>query len=119
MFAWGRNVTRTFKVTTRPVRTCAECGQEFAAHHGRQKYCIPEHKAAFEQRNRDRGKIMMPLILVWRAGKKRPSAERNYAFSQLCAAADVYNQQDRAAGRQPAVIVQDRMAESWSAADLR
>ena len=69
---------RTFKVTTRPVRTCPECGETFDAHHGRQRFCLPAHKAAFEQRNRDRAELertisdnveTMVLPMLGRLGK--------------------------------------------------
>jgi ribosomal protein S27AE len=100
-----------------PNRICPECGQRFKAHHGRQRFCETAHKTAFHARNRDRGKVAIPLVQIWRLGKNGKTAERSYAFSQLCALTDLWNEEDRNAGRRPDLVVKAKMRAGWIAAD--
>ena len=100
-----------------PNRVCPECGAGFIAHHGRQAFCSSAHKAAFEARNASRGKIVLPLLQVFRKGKRGRSEATAYAFSQICALADLWNEQDRLAGRRPDVVTDERRRNRWAAVD--
>jgi hypothetical protein len=104
-----------------PRRICPECSEHFIAHHGRMRFCTPAHQAAFHERNKTRGKMLLPFVLVWRGGRggggQGTSDEAKYAFAQVCALADIYNAEDRAAGRKPSLIVADRRRAGWAAAD--
>lgn len=97
---------------------CPECGEAFDRKHGNQDFCSPAHRQAFHHRNAARGQVIIPFLQVMRRGKKRgddPNA--SYAFAELCALADVWNAQDRAAGRRPDLAVASKKAACWSAAD--
>lgn len=101
-----------------PKRTCPECGERFIAHHGRQRFCKPAHKSAFSARNRERGKMIVPLLQVWRTGRNRANGGAGkYAFSNICALIDLWNEEDRKAGRRPEVQVRDRISSGWTAVD--
>ena len=94
--------------TPRPQRTfgkhrCLACGEVFTATHNRQtKYC-PAHSATkHHDKLKVRGRQMVELAQCWRAnrGTSDPTKKQiaRYAFNELCALADLYNAEDRAAG---------------------
>jgi len=100
------------------ARTCPECGAGFTAHHGRQLFCTPGHQTAFHQRNARRGKVALPLLQVWRRGKNGRTEDTAYAFQQLCALADMWNAEDRTAGRRPDLTVTTKRLSLWNFADV-
>lgn len=99
------------------TRTCPGCGATFIPTNGRQGFCTPAHQIDFHILSAARGKTLLPLLLTWRAGKKRKSPEARYAFDQLCAALDGYIREDRAANRHPEILVRRKLAAGWTAAD--
>lgn len=102
----------------RPMRVCPECGDRFRATHGRARFCTTAHKVAFHGRNRDRGKMIVPMLQVWRRGRSKANAPASkYAFAQVCALIDLWNEEDAKAGRRPDVAVHDRREAGWSAID--
>lgn len=92
---------------------CPECGQEFARTHARQSFCTNAHKRAFHDRTKARGQVVVTLLQAWRAGrnvKTAETAERKLkgaaakdAFNQLCTITDRWSEEDRDAGRVPAL----------------
>ena len=103
---------------TAPNRRCPECGEPFRATHGRQAFCTTAHKETFHNRQQKRGKVMMSLAQVWRAGKRKASDDSRFAFAEMCALLDGWNRDDNAAGRRPDIMVKNRRAAGWSAADV-
>lgn len=101
-----------------PLRVCPECGKRFTAHHGRQAFCEGAHQRAFHDRNSSRGKVALPLLQVWRQGKRGATDDTRYALQELSALADQWNAEDKAAGRQPALIVTGKRTAHWRAADV-
>lgn len=116
------------KTSPRPMfkRTCAECAAEFKGERTA-RFCSSAHRTAYHNRSMKRGKVAMPLMLAWRTGKNHTKNRGNvgqrdvaaWAFGQLCALADVWNDEDRAAGRMPSwQFVQPKMDANWRAVDL-
>lgn len=103
-----------------PNRICPECSAPFKATHGRQAFCTGAHQRAFHDRDRVRGLALVPLLQAWRAARGRGKASEigKYAFAQLCALTDIYNAEDKAAGRNPSHLIATRRREGWAAADL-
>lgn len=106
----------------RPMKkhTCPECGVEFRAVR-EAKFCSDAHKNAYHNRNMKRGKVAMPLLQAWRGtrGSKANKEVGTYSFAELCALADLWNAEDRDAGRAPAwEMVKPKMQEGWKAVDL-
>lgn len=99
------------------TRTCPECGARFQPTNGRQRFCTSAHKQAFEVLNGQRGRLAMSLVQVWRQGKNGKTEDTAYAFAQLCALADEWNKQDKAAGRNPALVVAEKRRQGWAAQD--
>lgn len=101
-----------------PLRICVECGAEFEAHHGQQRFCMPEHKRAFHRLMAKRGQTMFAFVQTWRMGKRGKTADSTYAMVQLAAFADLCNAQDRREGRNAALIVGEKREARWSVCDL-
>ena len=98
-------------------RICPECGETFIATHGRQVFCETAHKEAFHHVMKMRGKIAMPFVLVWRAGKRGRTDATAYALSELSRLADGWNTEDAVRGRRPELIVKAKNREMWRAGD--
>lgn len=98
-------------------RICPECGETFTATHGKQVFCCPAHKEAFHHTMKMRGKIAIPFVLVWRAGKRGRTSDTAYALSELSRLADGWNAEDAACGRRPDLIVKGKNREQWRAGD--
>lgn len=101
-----------------PNRICPECGNPFVAHHGRQVFCTTAHKLAFNNLMRQRGHTITPLAQVWRQGKRGTNEDRSFALTQLCVYLDACAADDKAAKRNPTLIVRAKRLNKWSAADL-
>lgn len=99
-------------------RTCPECGQAFVAHHGRQQFCTVEHKASFWAVSMRRGKVAMAFVQTWRMGKSGRTEDTSYALQQISKMADLWNAEDRKAGRRPELVVAAKRAAFWNATDL-
>jgi hypothetical protein len=100
-------------------RICPECGEAFVGGPD-SRFCTPAHRYAWRNRAGKRGMVAMPLVQAWRGGKSRKGDEvARYAFGELCALADLFNEEDRAAGRLPAGdYLRPKMEAGWRAIDL-
>lgn len=100
------------------MTTCPNCGANFTGSRTSQTFCTRKCREAFHDLQAIRGKVAMPFLLVWRGGKQGASEASTYAFAQLCALADRWRAEDRAAGRDPAGVVTVKMDSAWRAVDL-
>lgn len=99
-------------------RTCQECGTVFRHWHADANFCTRAHGTAFHNRSAKRGKVLIPILLTWR-GKRGSGDLAKYAFAELCAAADLWNAEDRKAGRPPMYpMIQRKKGAGWKAVDL-
>jgi len=98
--------------------TCPECGASFARKHHRQVFCTPAHKTRFYNVQCKRGVVMGPLLAVWARGRRKPTEQTRYAFAQMCALESEWAREDKAAGRNPALVVAIKQELGWIAADL-
>ena len=90
-------------------RQCPECSATFTPSNGRARFCCSTHKEAFHTRNANRGKVMVGLVQTWRAGKHGAGSDvARYAMAELCALADIWNADDRKAGRLPAAPIREK-----------
>lgn len=97
--------------------TCPECAAAFTGAQDA-RFCTPAHKDAFWNREAKRGKVLTPLFRAWRGGRGASDVAR-YAFSEICSLADIWNAEDRAAGRMSAAeFVRPKMTDGWRATDL-
>jgi hypothetical protein len=79
-------------------RVCCECGAEFVPNRPQQQFCTPKHKTEFQNRAAAEGRALVALAKAWRA--KRGSGETaKAAFKEFVSILDLFNAQDRAAGR--------------------
>ncbi len=102
-------------------RTCWECSAIFTPatrRHQNQRFCTPAHQAHFFDVMAQRGKVLLPFALVSRAGKSGYGDVHKYALREYNALCDRFNAEDRAAGRQPLLLVKRKARDMWSAADL-
>jgi hypothetical protein len=107
---------RVRKLTYR--RTCQECGTVFRHWHADANFCTRAHGTAFHNRSAKRGKVLIPILLTWR-GKRGSGDLAKYAFAEMCAAADLWNAEDRKAGRPPMYpMIQRKKGAGWKAVDL-
>ena len=99
-------------------RTCQECGTVFRHWHADANFCTRAHGTAFHNRSAKRGKVLIPILLSWR-GKRGSGDLAKYAFGELCAAADLWNAEDRKAGRPPMYpMIERKRRAGWKAVDL-
>ena len=85
---------------------CPECGETFRADDPRRKYCTPEHKRAWENRQLVRGQGLVVLAQAWRQGRHRKgSVAAKWALNEFCLTLDRYSAEDTAAGRMRALDV--------------
>lgn len=96
-------------------RRCPECSTPFPVIPTKgglpQRYCTPEHKRAWENRQLSRGQGIVTLAQAWRQGRhKRGSEAAKYAFTEFCLALDRFTAEDKLAGRPRALdVYADRM----------
>ena len=99
-------------------RTCLECGEGFKSWHPDAAFCSRAHGTAFHNRSAKRGKVATPLLLAWR-GKRGSGDVAKYAFQELCRMADLWNAEDREAGRPNMIATVDaKRRDGWSAVDM-
>lgn len=97
---------------------CPNCGKPFTGSRASQVFCGAPCRVDFYDVQAVRGKLSTPFLQTWRRGKHGSSGASTYAFAQLCALADKWNAEDREAGRDPSLIVVQKQAAQWRAADL-
>lgn len=85
------------KRPTYGTRKCGECGEAFTANHVSSGFCCPAHKLAFHNRQKGRASVVI-IAMAYRQkrGGKGTGAE---AFKEMCRLLDVFNEEDRKAGR--------------------
>jgi hypothetical protein len=76
---------------------CQNCGATTTA---RKLFCATACRDGFYNRMSKRGRVVVPLLLAWRAGRGSGRSSKA-AFAELCAYADHCNAEDRASGRPP------------------
>lgn len=87
---------------------CPECQTKFVRARGA-VFCSGVCKTRWHNRAKARGQQMMALVLAWRAarnfkGKDAPQKRTGAAaFAEMARLADLYNEEDRVAGRQSPV----------------
>ena len=98
-----------------PHRLCPECRKPFSviSRNGGspQRYCSPQHKRAWENRQIARGMKVVLLAQAWQEmrHRKSPPGFRGWALSELCGIVNGYTAEDKAAGRMsPLDILRDR-----------
>lgn len=85
------------KARTYGTRTCAECGDTFTAGHTGAQFCTPAHKNAFHNRQKGRASVVM-LAMAYRQ-KRGGKGTGATAFREMCRLLDLFNEEDRKAGR--------------------
>lgn len=85
------------KRATFGTRACPECGVKFKANHPGAQFCTTAHKTAFHNRQKGRASVVM-LAMAYRQkrGAKGTGAE---SFKEMCRLLDLFNAEDREAGR--------------------
>lgn len=83
-----------------------------------QAFCCPAHRQRFHHLNAARGQVVVPFLQIARNGKNGRTAETAYAFSQMSALGDLWNAEDRDAGRRPDLVVRAKFDAKWSWADV-
>lgn len=83
---------------------CAECGKSFVpSNHLNVKFCPGACRATFHDRERKRGRVLVKLGQAMRMGRNTRNPEKRaiaaWAFAELCAVLDTYNQEDAVVGR--------------------
>lgn len=106
---------------TKPAQShrCAECAAAFTGP-PEARFCSAKHRHAYHNRSAKRGKVAVPLLLAWAAGRRRKGDEAvAWAFRELCALAGQWNREDRDAGRMPAAeFILPKHLIGWKAVDL-
>lgn len=118
----ARSVEEPSPLVPRGMRLCPECMTPFRGHIMR-IFCTEAHKRAWNNRQLGRGAPLVTLAMAWRQGKDVARADKGtpsekakarkevakLAFIDFCNELDRLAQEDRAAGRLPALtIVEDR-----------
>lgn len=89
--------------------TCPWCAAPFTPTKPNQLFCARAHKLAFHQLERTRGARLATLAMAWRLGRNTISiagkATAKEALAEMCRLADLWNAEDRAAGRPTAIKV--------------
>lgn len=99
---------------------CPECGVPPGhTSNGRPKvFCSLTCKRAFHNRNYQRGFASAGLIQAWRASRGKSDVAR-WAYREMAALADLWNREDRAAGRMSmADYLEAKAKADWRAVDL-
>lgn len=103
--------------------TCPECSAKFVrTSRARQAFCCTEHKAAFNDLMRVRGRLIMPLLLARSMGRHTRGDQRGaYCRKQADALIARWNIEDRerpGGPRRPDIIARHKMDMLWSSVDV-
>ncbi len=96
------------------TRPCQECSTPFPIDPKKggspQRYCSPEHKRAWENRQLSRGMGLVVLAQARRQGRHRKKSEvAKWALNEFATQLDRMSAEDKAAGRMAALdILTDR-----------
>lgn len=94
---------------------CQNCPSECPP---KNSFCSPACREAFYNRMSKRGRVAMPLLLAWRAGRGSGGSSKD-AFKELCAYADHCNAEDRAEQRPPMAQLMRNRASSGTGVGWR
>jgi hypothetical protein len=105
---------------------CPYCGASVTKQAGRRgaarRFCVG-HQQKFNDLAGTRGKSLVSFVVVWQALRKSRDPDlkrlRAYAFGQMNALGALWASEDRAAGRSAVLVVRQKMAAGWMAADLK
>ena len=106
------------------ARICPECGVAFELKRptSPQLFCTPAHKVRFYNLQIKRGLQLTPLMQTWRTAQPRykSGASRElaaHAYGEACRLLDQYGKDDRAAGRDPSLVIAEKHLQGWRAGD--
>jgi hypothetical protein len=105
-------------VVTTP-KPCAECGFPTPGKRNTGLFCSSACRTKFHNLMATRGKVAMPLALVWRRGKHGSSENARWAMREMCALFDRWNAEDAAHGRLTDAVMTAKREGGWLACDLR
>ena len=99
---------------------CPQCGCAFIrTSRARQAFCTPEHKVAFNDLMRARGRVIMPLLLARSMGRHTKGDQLGaYCRREADALIARWNQEDRACGRRPDIVAKTKQGLHWRAVDI-
>lgn len=64
-------------------RQCLWCGSKFETDHPTKQYCSKQHKQDAENYMASRGKVVMPMLLAWRAKRGRKGTSGADAYQEM------------------------------------
>ena len=100
---------------------CPECGVTFDKVEKRQVFCSKAHGKRFYNLQTKRGTVIGPLLTVARMAGRYSGVDKElgaYARKEADNLISRWIQEDRAAGRDAALIVKAKMEAGWCAADV-
>ena len=108
-------------MTMETTRICAGCSTRFKPQRTSQMFCTKACGKTFYNLQTMRGTVIAPLLSVAReAGRYKGGPSKAlgaYARREADALISQWVIEDRAAGRQPALIVASKCARAWRAVD--
>lgn len=113
--AWS-HVTYDGTMTT--TRTCPECGATFPGARNR-IFCTAAHREQFYNLMSKRGRVCLPLLSTWARGRRKSCETVTFALRELTTLEAQWGREDRACGRNPALLVDAKIASNWRAVDLQ
>lgn len=105
----------------RKARICAECGTSFVPARPQQQFCESAHKIAFQNRAAAEGRAVIALAKAWRASRNSAANRElgSKCLSELAAILDLFNSDDRAAGRPSPMIYAESLLKQGRFIDRR
>lgn len=92
---------------------CPECSAVFWPDDIRRRFCSPEHKRAWENRQTGRGQGLVILAQAWRQGRnKKGNVAAKWALNEFANLLDQMTRDDKASGRMPALMVLEARLKS-------
>lgn len=109
-------------MTTQAMLVCPQCSTKFPRTSNNQTFCTPAHKVAFYNLQTSRGTIIGPLLVTaaqeWRyAGGDRELAK--YARREADTLISQWVVEDRACGRNAALVVARKQRMGWKWVDMK
>lgn len=65
------------------ARRCQWCSEPFHSDHPTKLFCSKQHKEAFGNYMASRGKVLMPIVMAWRATRGRKGSGGDDAFREM------------------------------------
>lgn len=79
------------------LKACKECGETFSARRIEAAFCCNACKGTYNNRRANRGAALYDLVMEMRYD--RPAAKERESFTQLCALAAQFHDEDKAQGK--------------------